>query len=414
MKQLSTITVILTTTVILSLGCTSGGGSDRAQPISTDRLSQAKVVALYESITDGWGGVNGRSIDERIALLQETKTDMIFRGWWHWGVPTENDYSNLQNALFPIKTAMPNIIFTAAVPAQALWRTNYNPKKRQFINYPTTWNMALDPLAWGILGVSKTQFQCEYAKRRTWIDQSFDCAMYDPQAVGAYYPDITNPAFQELLLSWAEKLIDIGADAIWIDMLFSQANFIEKLTGDINHPAVKASYDAASKIIDDLHNYRQGLYVGTWSNWSAFPYSPPMLDFVTISPTKEEVLNKPITFNESSWNVFIESVKTKRGNIPIIGFIDWADIADTPLGAFSQTLSIADQNNFLEAADDFLITKGIRFAYPIHGGWMGDDATVLSYGRYKTYDSLAPEFQAYETIKELAQREKTMNAYSQK
>jgi len=400
MKKISTMMAILTIIIILFLGCRSNSGSDEAQPISSDRLSQVKVVALYESITDGWDGVDGRNINERIALLQETKMDMIFRGWWHWGVPDESAYSNLQNTLLSIKAAMANIIFTAAVPAQALWRTNYNPKKRQFVNYPATWNMAFDPAAWGIAGISKTEFQCEYAKRRTWIDQSFDCATYDPQKVNAYYPDITNPAFQELLLSWAEKLIDIGADAIWVDMLFSQANFITKLTGDINHPAAKAAYDAALKIVDALHNYKQGLYVGSWGNWSAFPYSPPMLDFVTISPTKDEVLSQ--TFDDASWDVFIESIKAKKGDIPIIGFIDWADIADTPLGAFSQTLSIADQNNFLRTADGFFKTKGINFAYPIHGGWMGDDATVLSFGRYKTYDSLAPEFNTYGTIKELA------------
>lgn len=392
--MMATLTAIAT----LFFGC--GSGFDEAHPTSADRLSQVKVISLYESITDGWDGMNGRTIAERIALLQETKTDMIFRGWWHWGIPDESAYGNLQNTLLAIKAAMPNIIFTAAVPAQALWIQNYNPKKQQYITYPATWEMALDPAALGISGISKIEFQCEYAKRRTWIDQSFDCLTYDPKTVRAYYPDITNPAFQELLLSWAEKLIDIGADAIWVDMLFSQANFITKLTGDINHPAVKAAYDAAAKIIDDLHHYKQGLYVGTWGNWSTFPYPPPLLDFVTISPTKEEVLSQ--TFEEASWDEFIESIKAKKSDIPIIGFIDWADIADTPLGAFSQTLSIAEQNYFLRAADDFLITKGINFAYPLHGGWMGDDATVLSFGRYKTFDSLAPEFNTYKTIKELA------------
>ena len=37
---------------------------------------------------------------------------------------------------------------------------------------------------------------------------------------------------------------------------------------------------------------------------------------------------------------------------------------------------------------------------------MGTNARVLSYGRFKIYDSLAPEFETYEAIKELAQRKK--------
>lgn len=34
---------------------------------------------------------------------------------------------------------------------------------------------------------------------------------------------------------------------------------------------------------------------------------------------------------------------------------------------------------------------------------MGSNAGILSYGKFKVYDSLAPEFETYETIKELAQ-----------
>jgi len=35
---------------------------------------------------------------------------------------------------------------------------------------------------------------------------------------------------------------------------------------------------------------------------------------------------------------------------------------------------------------------------------MGRDATRLAFGRYYKYDSLAPEFESYETILELAQQ----------
>ena len=37
---------------------------------------------------------------------------------------------------------------------------------------------------------------------------------------------------------------------------------------------------------------------------------------------------------------------------------------------------------------------------------MGQDARILSFGKLKTYDALAPEFQTYEMIKKLAQSKK--------
>gem|GEM_PF-2773576 len=39
---------------------------------------------------------------------------------------------------------------------------------------------------------------------------------------------------------------------------------------------------------------------------------------------------------------------------------------------------------------------------------MGVDATILSFGVSRVYDSLAPEFETYETIKELAQSKKLL------
>lgn len=48
------------------------------------------------------------------------------------------------------------------------------------------------------------------------------------------------------------------------------------------------------------------------------------------------------------------------------------------------------------------------FIYPVHGGNMGGNSKVRSFGmdnEYgRVYDSLAPEFDTYETIKELANK----------
>ena len=95
-------------------------------------------------------------------------------------------------------------------------------------------------------------------------------------------------------------------------------------------------------------------------------------------------------------------VEAKLGEIPIFTFIDFGNDG-LPLAIFSQKLTKSEQREFLEYADEFFQEKGINFIYPVHGGFMGKSAAKLSFGEFKIYDSLAPEFQTYETIKELAQ-----------
>lgn len=219
----------------------------------------------------------------------------------------------------------------------------------------------------------------------------------------SYFPDITNQEFQELLLSWAKKQIDCGADAIWIDSLFSQALILEKITRDQKHPAVKESFDAASKIVDDIHDYgysqEKYILVGTWSGFAELPYPPPDLDFVTLTPTRKEMLDEKL--DERVWDEMIAKVETKKGDVPIFAFIDWASEDDAQLATFSQKLSKIEQREMIVSADEFFQEKEVNFIYPVHGGWMGKNAKVYSFGKYDTYDSLAPEFKTYDTIKEL-------------
>lgn len=71
---------------------------------------------------------------------------------------------------------------------------------------------------------------------------------------------------------------------------------------------------------------------------------------------------------------------------------------------FNQNLSPAEQEEFLKTLDSFSLSKGIVFIYPLHGGFMGSKVTRLSGGKFRIYDNLSPEFETYETIKELARR----------
>ncbi len=398
--------------------------STSSQNIYKPIFPEIKVACLYERVTD-WINFN-RSIDDVISILNETKTDFIFRGWWRWS-PCPDDanmtlppdfpsnyvencvrrgytYKHLENAIKRIKEKMPSVIFCGAVPSQIITRLTWNPITKEFFGTNETWAMALNPQKWGI-NMTKEEFQYEFAKWHLWVDPNSTLEDYDYRKVNAYFPDITNEDFQELLLSWAYKQIDCGVDAIWIDMLFAQANMLYKITGDIYHPAVKESYEAACKIVDEIHGYGESkgkyIYVGTWSACAIYPYEKPSLDFITASPSSTEVYE--MKMNETKWDERISIVREKFGDIPFFAFIDWASTTHTPLGVFSQYLSKEEQREFLKIADIFFAKKGINFIYPVHGGWMGNDAEILSYGISRTYDSLAPEFETYETIVKLTQ-----------
>jgi len=385
-----------------------------------EKLSRVRIVSLYERVTDG--ALIGRSVEDVIRILNETKTDFIFRGFWRWrpcpeSPETASDliypqdaevegytYEQLREATSKIKREMPDVIFCGGVSAQRLNRIERNPLTGEIIEQEETWGMAFDPGKWGI-DISKEEAQCKLTKSWYWISQEIECPEgYEPEKVPAYFPDITNENFQELLLSWAKKQIDCGADAIWIDMLFKQATIIERWTGNPYHPAVKESYEAASQIVDEIHRYGESkgkyIYVGTWLTVVDYPYSPPDIDFVTATPSSEEVVNKKL--DTAEWTNMKAEVEANLGEIPTFAFIDFGNDG-LPLAIFSQKLTKSEQREFLKTADEFFQKKGINFIYPLHGGFTGKSATILAFGNFRVYDILAPEFDAYDTIKELAQ-----------
>lgn len=380
-------------------------------------LSNVKVAMVYESIADRMQHDIGRNISTLIDFLNATKTDLIFRGWFQQRTvdnctqspPAQVElcknasysYEYLNNATAAIKEALPNIIIIGAIPSQEIQNNTYNPETHQFVVYPETWNMSFDPTKFGI-DRSKEQFQCSYAKGRTWLNESFNCTNYNPATMTYFFPDITDSNFQSLLLSWAKKQIDSGADGIWFDMLTSHATEILKLVNyDINHPAVIAAYSAESRMIEEVHNYKQGAYASTWSTTATlYPFPAFPADFYTIAPTKAEVLAQ--AFNQTALNMTLELINEKRGDVPVIAFTDWSDTPDTQLGVLSQNMSVENQSAYIRAADAFYMNNSVVFAYPLHGGYLGTGAPVKAFGTWPYYDAFAPEFNTYRTIKQLA------------
>lgn len=385
------------------------------------RLAQVKIASLYERVTDG--ALIGRSTADVVTIFEETDTDFIFRGWWRFNPCPESStdssgfftsaqlaeaaergytYGQLRTTIPEIKAAVPDVIFCGAMGAQYMNARERNPITGEILDRDETWEMALDPEKWGI-AQSKSEFQEGFAKNHNWVASD---ETYDQDKVAFYYPDLTNPDFQDLFLSWAKKQIDCGADAIWIDFLFTQANILETKTGDPNHPAVKESYDAAYVIVDEIHNYGYSkygkyVYVGTWSGVTRLPYSQQDLDFVTMTPSPNEILSENL--DEGTWESTTAEISQKLGDIPVFAFIDWAGDG-APISVFSQNLDRDQQRAFLNTMADYFQSRGIIFVYPIHGGFLGDNAKILAFGEYKVYDSLAPEFSTYDAIKEVVQK----------
>jgi hypothetical protein len=375
---------------------------------STQSLSRVKVAIVYERINDARPK---RTIEEQLQILKDTKADMIFRANWRWNpmpnscsdediikvafkvtpelkqscIDSGYSFEDMKNTISAIKKENPNIIIIGAIPAQKINNKELNEITGETLDETQTLQMALNPAKWGITSESEDAFQKKFSGSQ--------------QGFTGYFPDITNPDYQKLLLSWAERQIDAGFDGIWIDLLYTQSGQIMQITKDVNHPAVKESYEAATKIVDEIHKYGESkgkyVYVGTWTVAMNYPYQKPNLDFVTDSPAPNEVSSGKLDTN--AWVKKKADIENAFGNVPIFVFIDWG-YSNSPLENFVR-LSDSGRITFLKDANSFFDSIGIKFVYPVHGGFI----TKLAYGKYGWYDSMAPEFPTYDTIKQLAQ-----------
>ena len=436
MRVRDKILIAVVLALILAIGlivCLREGGGlgDRGQ----NAFPNIKVAVQYRYVTDG--GVINRSVDDVIEIFKDLEADFIFQGWMTQKPcpdrcsdlpPREAEkckllgrsYEHLRMAISKIKKELPNIIFCGGTQAEFLYPEETG--ESNIILEPgdrdRAWEMALDPRKWGI-DVSKRELQCYWARRWGHVGRGEPCPSEEElkQRMRTYFPDLTNPDFQKIFLNRIYKQIDAGVDAIWIDMLYMQARLMEELTKDPNHPAVRESYEAAWKIVEKIHEYGEErgkyIYVITWVavKWGDSIVSVPReyvnVDAAMVSPSPDEIKDKLTgeigKFDEKLWDRLVKKIK-KEYEIPIFARIDYGGPGRTQLYVFSQELSKDEAKEFLRRADEFFSKMGIIFIYPLHGGDMGrgDLVRKLSYGRFNWYDSLAPEFETYETIKSLA------------
>ncbi|MFA4993796.1 MAG: hypothetical protein WC521_00610 [Bdellovibrionales bacterium] len=392
-------------------------------------LSRVKVGLVYENVTDGVE--IKRSLEETNAILKATRADFLFRGFWkdepivdspdrippqlhslarEEGIDrlterirkTGKSYDVLREWIAGIKRENPSLLFCGSLPAQHVSKIEVDPMSGRVYSPDETWAMALDPRKWNVILRDKGSTKEEVQARLS----GSDVHPYDRRLATAYAPDITNSEFQSLLINLAKKQIDLGADALWIDGLLSQTKLFFNATNDTHHPAVKESYGAAVKIIDDIRRYGadRGKYilVGTWGQGedSLLTLSPRLQpDFVTVTPSAKEMDQKQLDARE--WDAKLAGIRQAYGDIPIFAFIDWS-LDVSPLASFSQNLSAEEQKSMLQTLDTFFAQRGVNFIYPVHGGYMGKNPAKRAFGKFETYDSLAPEFNTIETIETLA------------
>jgi hypothetical protein len=335
---------------------------------------------VYQSIDDPFT-LKNRGPEWLARAIKEYNITSIFRAFWKRNYGLDR-YITLRDTVAAIRNKV-NVTLIGALPAQTLWRDEYDLGSNARLTWRETWNMALDPSKWGIK-IDKWNFQCKIAKARGVIDE---CLQKRPWILKKYFPDITNREFQRLFLKAVEAQIKAGIDWIWIDMLFAQTRIFLKITNDPSHPSVRDSFNASLSIIKRIKDigkrYGKNVKVGSWIP----PFEAP-LDFVTVSISKKEVLNG---INESKWKRIIEEVRERVGNVPIIAFLDWGPRGG-PLDVFS---TLEDQGERLMQLCLEMRKLGVSFAVPLHGGFT---PSTVSFG-YHFYDALAPEHNIAEYIK---------------
>ncbi|HDM89093.1 MAG TPA: hypothetical protein ENG65_03790 [Candidatus Bathyarchaeota archaeon] len=125
-------------------------------------------------------------------------------------------------------------------------------------------------------------------------------------------------------------------------------------------------------------------------------------------------------YTKTRWEKTFSMIREYMGEYIVILMRLNVGFPNSPLHVFSQKLSPEEQREFLRYLDGFLLKNNVLFSYPVFGLYIGPwdkgerktlsrenkcrvTLTGESHRGFHFYDSLAPEFKTYDTIKELAQ-----------
>lgn len=374
-----------------------------------------------------------RSSEQLVQIVRELKPDLMLRAATRSGNESVNYYDNLKTNILAIKKEFPNTKIIGNLYFQVIDRTPIDDITNQSYTEQQAYDqLSFNPTKFGI-PVSKQSYQC--------FNCISSCNCVEVHTVGKFrfVPDITIPEVQQLYIHQAERLIETGIDGIWIDGFAYPLSWMiqNRASSQSLQSYINAALITANEIKKFTTIYNNPLILSTWYYENKLQYyrnSPyfnnKLFDFLTISaPSTTEMTSSEMTPLQN-YDKIIQNIKDYQNNVPIVAYIDWS-FNKHQMWHFSQwypdyinccdaqdsTINREKRYNFqvtvLKKFTEFFKSKGISWAYPVHGGGMCTkiDCTeevngkgpccAKSFGQYNIYDAQAPEFNTYSTIKEL-------------
>jgi len=377
-----------------------------------------------------------RSVEEVAEILKELNADFVMQGvfryhpcvdtcsrWSQWNFASKKEkcekeqyaYDLMAGAVDTVK-AETNAMICGGTPIEFFWAEQWDSEIEfnKWLSRDDVWELALDPAKFS-LSVTKEDFQAWFWKRFTGETIS------DPKKeMDFYLYDPTQSDVQNMLADILEAQYNCGVEAFWWDMLLLPTVSLLFYGVSVEHTAVAEVYKACKQIAEDTRRKVRHI---AWSYWQLedsyglfSKYGALPLDICVVMVSADEVEN--MMMSEGQWNYIQEIVGNIYGDIPIFARIDYGK-GRSPLYVFAEELSVEEANSFLVVAENFLRERDVRLILPVHGGNPCDNTQIaqgkcpkLAHGQFNWYDSLAPEFDTYETIKSIALN-RTQSASSQ-
>ena len=387
-------------------------------PVHYQRLNDAENL----------GGDARRSVEEVAQILKELNADFVMQGLSHYSpcVDTCSRWSSLRKqekcekmgyaydlmaeAVDTVKSETGAKIGGAAL-IQFFWAEQWDSEVEfnRWLTRDDTWELALDPSSFG-LPVSKEEFQKWFWKQFKGVD------ITDPKnEMGFYLFDPTLSDVQNIFADLLEAQLNCGVDAFWWDMLLLPVSALLHYGVPVEHTAIQEIYEGCKEIASFTKKKVTHIM---WSYWRLeydyglfSEYGAPPVDICLDLIGTEEISSQ--VMNEDRWNTIQQYVQNIYGNLPHFTRLDFGS-GRTGLYVFAEELTVEEANEFLTIAEDFFQQRGILLILPVHGGNPCDPSQIsqnlcpkLAYGQYNWYDSLAPEFDTYDTIKSICSQRTT-------
>jgi hypothetical protein len=324
-------------------------------------IGSPKVVSLYESVYD-------TDVATLTKLLTETRTEVVFRGFFKWGIVNLTDPQGAQR-IREIKAALPDIHLMGGITCARFVDGDHWP--------------------------NGTIVSADQKQQMLWTIPNGTTPRYSRDPDNAYVLDISKPLATQFILQNSYKLIDIGFDSLFFD----EVSFIpwsSGLTlGKISEEPYLAAWKAISSSVKEYARTTYGKellvtlnngYVNAIGEhrWPASHYWPCQ-DFISIGITMRTMETQSV---EEDWPGYKAALLEAYGHVPpTMVFIDWGT-PPTPMSLFGK-LSVEQQVEMLNMLHESAAHEGFLFVYPMHGGIVADDPYV-SYDARKqgTYDKI--------------------------